>query len=80
MTETEAFALVEEALAKIVPGRATELQASLDLPITDLGIDSVATLEMVGVIEDRLHTTFADEDLAMVETLRDLVDLVLAAI
>lgn len=44
--------------------------------IADLGIDSVALLEIFGEIEDELDVHLPDDELANVTTLRDLTRLI----
>lgn len=80
MTHEEAIAIVKDALAEINPAKAAEFGPDkLDTKIRDMGIDSVAAMEMVGVVEERLETTFPDEDLAQLNTFNDLVSLVKSA-
>ncbi len=42
-------------------------------PIADLGIDSVAALEVVGLLEDRLGIHIPDDQLATMVTVDDLL-------
>jgi act minimal PKS acyl carrier protein len=49
---------------------------TLDTPLADLGVDSVGLLEMVGVIEDRLGVRLADDQIARIVTVRDILTLV----
>ena len=59
MNETEILALVKDALAEVAPSRAAEFDAiDLNTKIRDLGIDSVAAMEMVGFVEEKLEVTF----------------------
>ena len=77
MTKDAAIALIKEALHEISPARAKEFDVTnLDLKIRDIGIDSVAAMEMVGVVEEKLEVTFPDEDLAQLRRFSDLVDLI----
>ncbi|MCB9506693.1 MAG: acyl carrier protein [Myxococcales bacterium] len=77
MTNEQAVALVKAALHEISPAKAAELETlGLDTRIRDAGIDSVAAMEMVGVIEERLEVTFPDEDLAQLNRFSDIVDLI----
>ena len=66
MNDTEVLTLVKAALEDVAPGRAAEF-------------DAVATMEMVGFIEERLETTFPDEDLAQVNRFSDLAELIKGA-
>jgi acyl carrier protein len=47
-----------------------------DSPITDLGIDSLAMLELVGTLERELRIRVPDEQLVGLQTVRQLLELV----
>ena len=47
-----------------------------DSPITDLGIDSLAMLELVGSMERELRIRVPDESLVGLQTVRQLLELV----
>ena len=47
-----------------------------DQKISELGLDSVSVMEMVGTIEERLNVTFADDELTKINTFGDLAGLV----
>jgi acyl carrier protein len=49
---------------------------SKDTVITRLGLDSVAVMELVSYVEDKLEIRLPDEDLARVQTVGDLGALV----
>jgi acyl carrier protein len=49
---------------------------TLDSRLSDLGMDSVAVMETIGVLEQRIGVRFNDEDLARLTSLRDLEALV----
>ena len=77
MNDTEITALIQEALASVAPQQAAELKSlDLSIKITSLGIDSVAAMEIVGFVEERLEITFPDEDLAQLNTFEDLARLI----
>ena len=77
MTDSEIITIIKNALDEVAPGKSDKLDDSdLDVKIRDLSIDSVATMEMVGCIEEELGTTFPDEELAKVSKLSDLADLI----
>ena len=42
----------------------------------DLGVDSLAVMEIVAELEDRYNLTFPDEDLPSVRTVGDVISLV----
>lgn len=44
--------------------------------IDELGLDSVVTMEVIGVLEEKLGVHFPDEDLATLRTIGDLTGLV----
>lgn len=47
-----------------------------DTEISDLGLDSVMTMEVIGVLEEKLDMRFPDEDLATLKRIGDLTTLV----
>lgn len=77
MTDLEVISLIKEALHEVAPTRASEFEnISLEQTIEDLSLDSIATMEMVGFLEDRVDSTFPDEELAKVRAVRDLAALI----
>jgi len=77
MTDEAAIEIIKDALREVVSGRDAEItEIDVDMKIRDLGIDSVASMEMVGCVEERLGTRFPDDSLAQLERFRDLVDLI----
>lgn len=80
MTDADALAMIRSALAEVAPERGDDF-ASLasDMTIEALDLDSVTTMEMVGVLEEELDTTFPDEALPKVQTLGDIVALIQGA-
>ncbi|MCB9664576.1 MAG: hypothetical protein H6732_10730 [Alphaproteobacteria bacterium] len=76
MTDDEALAMIKEALLEVASDKADSFDdLSLSLSIEDLELDSVTTMEMVGVLEERLDTVFPDEELPKVNTLGDITTL-----
>lgn len=76
MTDAEALTMIREALLEVAADRSDGFEdLSLSLSIEDLELDSVTTMEMVGVLEERLETTFPDEELPKVNTLGDITAL-----
>jgi acyl carrier protein len=49
---------------------------TLDTKLSDLALDSVAVMEVIGMVEERLHVRFDDGDLSRLSTVRDLSTLV----
>lgn len=77
MSENEILALIQSALSEVAPNRAEEFEEiTLKDTIEDLALDSIATMEMVGSLEDKVGKTFPDEELAKVTTVGDLASLV----
>ena len=46
--------------------------------IADLGIDSLGLMQVVGILEDQLGVTLADEDIARIRTVGDIERLITA--
>jgi acyl carrier protein len=66
MFQKTATEIVEKEFPKIVEGTV----------ISELGIDSLGMLEIIGSMERQLKITLPDESLAGIQTVKDLVDLV----
>lgn len=77
MNDDQILAMLKDALFEVAPTRKSEFEnISLSTSIESLSLDSIATMEMVGFLEDRVETAFPDEKLATVNTLGDLAALV----
>lgn len=77
MNDAQILTLIRKALTDVVPDRADEwADVELSRSIEELGLDSIATMEMVGSLEEATDTTFPDEALPKVNTLGDLAALV----
>jgi len=77
MNDDKILGLIQEALFDVAPQRVADFKdIALTTVIADLALDSIATMEMVGFLEDKVEATFPDEKLATVNTLNDLADLV----
>lgn len=80
MNDQQIMQLIKEALDQVAPGKSSDInESTMNMKIRDLAIDSVVTMEMVGYIEEKLDTTFPDEDLAQVSKLSDLANLIRSA-
>lgn len=66
MFQKTATEIVEKEFPKIVESTV----------ISELGIDSLGMLEIIGSMERQLKVTLPDESLAGIQTVKDLVDLV----
>lgn len=75
--EMDAMKLIHAAVTAVDAKKAAKLAAvTADTEIRALGMDSVATMEMVAYVEDHLNTQFADEVLVQVNTFGDLKALI----
>ena len=73
LTDDQILNFVREAVVEVAPARTEALETlSLDVNIRDLAMDSVETMEMIGVIEEELGVIFADDELAQVVKFSDL--------
>lgn len=80
MNDQEILGLIQEALFEVAPNRKADFESlSMDHTIQDLKLDSIATMEMVGFLEDKTEATFPDEELAKVHAIKDLAALVRGA-
>lgn len=77
MNDQEILTIFQDALRSVAPGIKTQL--AMDHSLTALGIDSMTALSLAGEIEGRLSIRFPDNDLAQVQSVKDLVQLVRAA-
>ncbi len=51
-------------------------EVDITTEIAALGLDSVMTMEVIGVMEEKLNIRFPDEDLATIKKMSDLAELV----
>ena len=73
-TDEEIITLFKDAVKEVENKELNDLTPGSNL--AKLGLDSVATMEVIGVMEERLNVQFPDEDLANLQTLSDLTALV----
>ncbi len=79
MNETELLSVLKTALDDVVPGRRGQWDnITLDTTIEELSVDSVAFMELVGVVEEHTGKVFPDDELAKLQNFRDLAALVAA--
>lgn len=80
MTQQEIIAMIQNAINEVAPGKVQSINDNnINTSIRELGIDSVASMEMVSVVEETIGVNFPDDDLAGLNTLNDLVALVVKA-
>lgn len=76
-TDEELLAIVHRALVDVAPGQAAQFeQLSLSSRIDNLELDSIAIVEMVGIIENTVGNNFPLDEIAAVRTVQDIVDLI----
>ncbi len=77
LTDQEVIGLLRQAFLYAKPEHA-EAAATLTLAATieELGIDSIAALEMSGFVEEQLDLQFPDDELVAIRSLGDLARLV----
>ena len=51
-------------------------KVSMETELAQLGLDSVMTMEVIGVLEEKLNLRFPDEDLATLKSMTDLSNLI----
>ena len=77
MTENEILTLLTNALNEVAPGWSKEVaDFTTEVKFRDMAVDSVQIMEMVGFIEDECNCQFADEDLAQINKVGDMVNLI----
>jgi acyl carrier protein len=73
----DSVSIIKEAFVFACPKNATDVDSfSFDAPIEQLGIESIAALEMVGYIEEKLNIQFEDSEMASINTFNRIVELI----
>lgn len=73
--DSEIVQLFTEAVAEV--DNKVEVGAlDANTELATLGLDSVMTMEVIGVLEERLNVRFPDEDLSTIKSLGDITKLV----
>jgi acyl carrier protein len=70
----DVIALFQQAAKEVVGYNLDKL--TLETELSDLSLDSVAVMEIVGYVEQKLEVRFADEDLSRLTSLKDLAALI----
>jgi aryl carrier-like protein len=77
MTDADLIKMLTDGLISVAPDRKASFQGlTLQKSIEELGLDSIAAMELVSYLEEQTGLMFPDEDLATVRTLGDLAALV----
>ncbi|HAN57792.1 MAG TPA: acyl carrier protein [Erysipelotrichaceae bacterium] len=66
------FDKIKEALADKLNGK----ELTMDSSFKDLGIDSLDLVDLVFALEEEIGTTFEDDELLSIKTVKDLCDLI----
>lgn len=73
----DAMELIKQAVTAVDTSKAAKMAAAKpETEIREIGLDSVATMEMVGFLEEKLETQFSDEVMVRINTFGDLVALI----
>ena len=73
----DAMDLIKQAVTAVDTTKATKVATVRpETEIREIGLDSVATMEMVGYLEEKLETQFSDEVMVRINTFGDLVSLI----
>ena len=75
MTEDEVMNLIREAIASVAPEHAN-LNLEMNSTLGELGISSITALEIAGYIEEKLDIRLPDDELAPLNTIGGLVQLI----
>ncbi len=75
MTDDEILNLIKEALVAAAPEQANAT-LTLDSTLGQLGISSITALEIAGYIEEKLNIRLPDDELAPLNTIGGLVQLI----
>jgi acyl carrier protein len=77
MEDEKIVTLSQAALAEVAPTRTADFEdLQMATKIEALGLDSIATMEMVNYIEEQVDDSFPDEELAKVQRIADLAGLI----
>ena len=77
MNDNDILTLMKSSLDQVAPGWAKEVKDfGPNVKFKDMAVDSVQIMEMVGIIEERCHCQFADEDLAQINKVGDMLSLI----
>ncbi len=75
MTEDEVINLIKEAIGSVAPEHAG-LTFEMSSTLGELGISSITALEIAGYIEEKLNIRLPDDELAPLNTIGGLVQLI----
>lgn len=74
-TQDEIIQLFKDSVREVDPSISVDkVDATTDL--ASIGLDSVMTMEVIGIMEERLDIRFPDDELATLKSMEDLTKLV----
>ncbi|PKN59233.1 MAG: hypothetical protein CVU56_01780 [Deltaproteobacteria bacterium HGW-Deltaproteobacteria-14] len=77
MNDNEIISLMKSSLDEVAPGWSKEVKDfGPEVKFRDMAVDSVQIMEMVGIIEEKCDCQFADEDLAQINRVGDMLSLI----
>jgi len=77
MNDNDLLTLIKSSLDQVAPGWSKAVKDfGPTVKFKDMAIDSVQIMEMVGIIEERCKCQFADEDLAQINRVGDMISLI----
>ena len=74
-TDKEIIEIFKESVKEVDMNVRVET-VSMETELSQLGLDSVMTMEVIGVLEEKLNVRFPDEDLATLKSMTDLSELI----
>jgi acyl carrier protein len=75
VTDGEILGLIKEALAYASPEHA-DVRLTMESTLGELGISSITALEVAGFIEEKLNIKLPDDELAPLNTIGGLAQLI----
>ncbi len=74
-SENDIIQLFKEAVSE-VDNSVVVKEVTPATELASLGLDSVMTMEVIGVLEEKLNIRFPDEELSTIRSMRDLTQVV----
>lgn len=74
-TNEEIIEIFKESVKEVDMNVKVET-VSMDTELSQLGLDSVMTMEVIGVLEEKLNVRFPDDELATLKSMSDLSELI----
>ncbi len=74
-TDEQIIAMFKDSVKEVDTSTKVS-EVTMKTELSSLGLDSVMTLEVIGVMEEKLNMRFPDEDLATIKNINDLATVV----